>query len=292
VIVPPTIDVPGRLRVEAEASRRAVEGDRAGFLVLRRGGDVRRIPFWFLVERPALQRERAVLLRRTGLHTATTGGAPALVSRYRYPSAGGELPGPERVFRLHLTRLVTNFGVAVVSHDPGAPVEPRVVAGADENRLLGVVGLPVVANAYLDRYGSPVRVAGALLPTPGTYSIVFETLLRTSPGRFAFRFWVNDVTPPRIRLAHRTGSTLVARISDRGAGVDPDSVSAAVESDRTVPVHFDRATGRARIDLSRVSPGRHRLSLRASDYQETKNTENTGPTLPNTRVVHVTVTVP
>jgi minor extracellular serine protease Vpr len=292
VAVPHTIAVPGRLTVEAQASRRAVEGDRAGFVVLRRGGEVRRIPFWFLVERPALPRERAVLLRRTGLHTATTGGAPALVSGYRYPAGGGELPGPERVFRFHLTRPVTNFGVAVVSHDPGAPVEPRVVAGADENRLLGVVGLPVVANAYLDGYGSPARVAGALMPAPGTYSIVFDTLRRTSPGRFTFRFWVNDVTPPRIRLAHRTGSTLVARISDRGAGVDPDSVSAAVDGDRKVPVHFDPATRRATIDLSRVSRGRHRLSLRASDYQETKNTENTGPALPNTRVLHVTVTVP
>jgi hypothetical protein len=196
------------------------------------------------------------------------------------------------VFRFHLTRPVTNFGVAVVSHDPGAPVEPRILAGVDENRLMGIVALPVVANAYLDRYGSPARVAGALLPAPGTYSIVFDTLQRTRSGRFAFRFWVNDVTPPRIRLAGRSGSMLLARITDLGAGVDPDSIGATADGGRTVAVHFDASTGRARIDLSRLPAGRHRLTLTASDYQETKNTENTGPALPNTRVLRTTVTVP
>ena len=32
-----------------------------------------------------------------------------------------------------------------------------------------------------------------------------------------------------------------------------------------------------------LSAGQHRLVFRASDYQETKNMENTGPILPNTR---------
>jgi hypothetical protein len=37
--------------------------------------------------------------------------------------------------------------------------------------------------------------------------------------------------------------------------------------------------------------GRQALIVRASDYQETKNMEDVGPVLPNTRVLHTTVTL-
>jgi len=37
--------------------------------------------------------------------------------------------------------------------------------------------------------------------------------------------------------------------------------------------------------------GRQALMVRASDYQETKNMEDVGPVLPNTRVLHTTVTL-
>ena len=38
-------------------------------------------------------------------------------------------------------------------------------------------------------------------------------------------------------------------------------------------------------------PGRQAVTIRASDYQETKNMEDVGPVLPNTRVLHTTVTL-
>jgi hypothetical protein len=74
--------------------------------------------------------------------------------------------------------------------------------------------------------------------------------------------------------------------------VDADSIDATADGGRTVAVHFDAGTGRARDRPQRLPAGRHRLTLTASDYQETKNTENTGPALPNTRVLRTTVTVP
>jgi hypothetical protein len=37
--------------------------------------------------------------------------------------------------------------------------------------------------------------------------------------------------------------------------------------------------------------GRRHLTVKASDYQETKNMEDVGPVLPNTRVLHTTVTL-
>jgi hypothetical protein len=37
--------------------------------------------------------------------------------------------------------------------------------------------------------------------------------------------------------------------------------------------------------------GRRSVTVTASDYQETKNMEDVGPVLPNTRVLHTTVTL-
>ena len=54
--MPATVTVPGKLEVTAPARRRS-EGDATGFVVLTRGADVRRIPFWFRVETP--QRSRS-----------------------------------------------------------------------------------------------------------------------------------------------------------------------------------------------------------------------------------------
>jgi hypothetical protein len=43
--------------------------------------------------------------------------------------------------------------------------------------------------------------------------------------------------------------------------------------------------------MAGIRPGAHRITLRAADYQETKNMEDVGPILPNTRTVTTTVTV-
>jgi hypothetical protein len=45
--------------------------------------------------------------------------------------------------------------------------------------------------------------------------------------------------------------------------------------------------GRATISTRALGSkrGRHRLVFRASDYQEAKNMENSGPILPNTRTL-------
>ena len=78
--------------------------------------------------------------------------SPALVSRYRYPESPRGigvttvLRGPERVYRIRLTKRVANFGVVVTQRGRGSRVEPRVVAQLDENRLTGYAGLPVSAQ--------------------------------------------------------------------------------------------------------------------------------------------------
>jgi hypothetical protein len=165
---------------------------------------------------------------------------------------------------------------------------PRVVVAGDENRLTGNAGLPLVINPYLDSFGAPRPVAGAIRPGPGFYDIVFDTSAVVTPGggrpgAFTFRFWVDDVTAPRVRLltpVAKAGSRLGLSVTDAGSGVDPRSLVATIDG-KAVDASF--SAGRATVGLTAVAPGRHRLVLRVSDYQELKNMENVPRILPNTR---------
>jgi hypothetical protein len=45
------------------------------------------------------------------------------------------------------------------------------------------------------------------------------------------------------------------------------------------------------VSTTGVAAGSHQLTVRASDYEESKNNENVGPVLPNTRTLRTTVVV-
>ncbi|MFL5943504.1 MAG: S8 family peptidase [Gaiellaceae bacterium] len=284
------------LPVRLTVSRTARAGDGTGFVVLTRGSDVRRIAFWFHVEVPRLALDRQRKLRRPGLYHGNTAGLPARVSSYRYPERGlatgvpTRLGGPEQVFRFKLRRRVANFGVAVVGRGARVQVSPRLVAGDDENRLVGYTGLPVSLNPYEGLYhGEPV--VGAVLPNPGVYDVVFDTPTGAKPGAFRFRFWVNDTAPPSIRLVNRRaapGTPIRFALRDSGSGVDPYSLGATLDGAR---VRFTYSHGLLSIPTGSLAPGRRHVTVTASDYQETKNMEDVGPVLPNTRVLGTTVTL-
>ena len=110
LVIPATVAVPGSLSYQAVTSTSAGQGDFSGYLELRRGADVRRVPFWGRVAMPALARHQPVLLRKAGVHRGTTAGKPARVTRYRYPDNPSGvglstfLRGPEAVYRFRLTR--------------------------------------------------------------------------------------------------------------------------------------------------------------------------------------------
>ena len=279
VAVTGPVTVPGTLSLTATAG--ATSGDSTGFVVLTRGTDVRRIPYWFTVSAPALGGEPATTLTATGTYSATTAGGASLVSGYRYPTGGDvRYPGPERVFRFTVRGHPANFGVAVLS---GHAV-PHVVLGADENHLAGYPGLPVDLNPYRAHYGQRRQIAGAVLPAAGPYSIVFDTRTAAAAGPFVFRFWVDDRTPPTLRLLSRRGAIVVSA-SDAGAGVDPDSIAATLDG-HPVTARYDGST----IRLA-AAPGRHRLVLAVSDYQEAKNMEDVPPILPNTATLRASVIV-
>ena len=289
--------VPGELAYEIRVGSAPRAGDFSGYLILRRGADLRRIPFWGRYTEQRLLRERMPQLRRPGTYLGNTQGKPARVSRYRYPDDPSGvglttvLRGPEAVYRVRLTRPVANFGVVVTQNPPGSRVEPRVVAGFDENRLTGYAGLPVHHNPYLDGFRSPVLAAAALSPLPGEYAIVFDSATRAGAGRFSFRFWVNDVTPPTLRLRSRVvrrGDPVRVAANDTQSGIYIPSVKASLDGGSASATY---QSGVIRIPTGNLSPGRHRLLLRVSDYQETKNTENVARILPNTRTLTATFTI-
>jgi hypothetical protein len=290
VSVSPVSTIPGPLVVTAIASPLATEATHTGFVVLQRGSDRRRIPFWFRVAAPKLGLAQTTPLTRTGTYHGDTRGRPALVNTYRYPDdarmLGVErtLTGPEQVFRVSVNSPVANFGVAM-THGGGG-IEPRVVRAGDENQLLGEVGLPFNANPYLPAYGTPMPVAGAVLPAPGDYDVVFDSGTAAGAGAFTFRFWIGDTTPPRLKLISTRGGRLRVRAADSGAGIDPRFVRLSIDG-RTRSARYD--TGRKEItaSLKRLRRGLHHFTLRVSDYQELKNMENVPKILPNTSRLRV-----
>ena len=294
---PSEVGVPGSFTATATAGAEAREGERTGFVLLERDGERRRIPFWFRVTRPEVPELPARLLPGPGVYKADTRGGPASVTTYRYPdhpavTGAATLLGPERAFRLELQAPAANLGVALVASNPGVRVQPRLLRGADENRLAGAAGLPYVANPYLPTFLAPSRTVAALLPLAGPYTLVFDTPRPGQAGAFTFRVWIDDTTPPAVTLVSRVarGDRLLARVRDAGAGVDPAGIFYRIDNGALL----DGALrgNRAVLDVSHVSRGRHRLELRVSDRQESKNNENLAELLPNTRILHATIRVP
>jgi subtilisin family serine protease len=291
------VSVPGTLVVRLRASRRL--GEVSGFIVLSRGGQTRRIPFWGRVTTPQLSRQPARPLARTGTYRGNTRGRRALVSVYRYPenpTGSGVtryLRGPEQVFRVRLRRPAANFGVALLERGHRVAVQPRIVLGRDENRLAGPTALPVNTNPYLPTFFEPQPVSGVIRPAAGIYSVVFDSAATAGAGRFAFRFWIGDQTPPRLRLltpSVEAGGSLAIRATDRGAGVDPRSIFASMDGGSRQPT-YARGRNRITIPVGRLSSGRHRLVLQVSDHQEAKNMENALRILPNTTRLELAFTV-
>ncbi|HEY3962541.1 MAG TPA: S8 family serine peptidase [Gaiellaceae bacterium] len=279
VSAPASVTVPGTLALSATAG--ATTGDVTGFVVLTFGAQTRHIPFWFDVSAPKLAHEKHTSLAKPGVYKTTTKGGASLVSTYRYPTGDRSYPGPERVYRVTITKSVANFGVVVLT----GSATPHVTFDGDEDHLTGYAGLPLDLNPYRTQYGTRIRVAGAVLPARGPYDIVFDTASAAAAGPFSFRYWVNDVTPPKLKLLPSKGKLIRVSATDGGSGVDPSSIVAKVDGTLV------RGVWRSGIFSVTASPGRHKLAISVADYEETKNMEDVPPILPNTATLTATVRV-
>ena len=231
--------------------------------------------------------------RVRGEHTRPRGARRRPTATPRCPTGPvtNDLAGPEQVFRVRVTRRVANFGVVITQLGPGSRVEPRIVAAGDENRLTGYAALPLNLNPYVDEFGAPVPVAGALRPAPGTYHVVFDSPTPAGAGAFRFRFWIEGRGAAEASLARRQvrrGEQI--RVLVRTPA--PGSTSARSRRPWTGGrlLRVSSAT-RSASRRARSRSGRHRLRVELSDYQETRNNENVLRILPNTRVVSARVTV-
>ncbi len=131
ITAPASVAVPGTLQVTANATGRQ-QGDVTGFIVLTKGAASRRLPFWFHIEAPQLPRQPHGKLQEDrhvqGQHQTAT---RARRQRYRYPDnptgvdIPANLPGPEQVFTVRLTKPVANFGVAILNQGAGVSRSSR-----------------------------------------------------------------------------------------------------------------------------------------------------------------------
>ncbi len=297
VTVPATVTVPGQLAISAVIGASAAEADLTGFVVLTHGTDSRRIPYWFRVTAPKLGTEPSTPLARAGVYKGNTAGKASLVSSYRYPSDPSSigiktaLGGPEQVFRVHSSAAWANFGVAVLTHAAGVTVTPRIVYAGDENHLAGYTALPFALDPYQTTFGMLEPVSAVVLPETGDYDVVFDTPTGARPGAFSFRYWVDDRTPPAVSFVSRTATTatgLRLSVTDAGSGVDPGSLHATIDG-KPRAVRF--AAGKAVIAVKGLARGAHKVTLVASDVQETKNMEDVPRILPNTTTFSATFRV-
>jgi subtilisin family serine protease len=300
------------LPVTASASASATPGDDYGFVVLTNGNVSRRIPYDFSVTRPGLATVQPIELKDFQLGQTVKGVSHANV--YRYPTAPfGPAPnytgapmdenGAEQLYVTHLNEPAANLGVSVLLSSAGSLIDPFFLGSPDENDVQGYAGTPVNANGLMFDYRADVETAGAFFPRQKAYYVAVDSPRddvtgQSFPGSYILRAWINDVTPPTLRLlTTRVGAgrpTIVARSLDFQSGVDPLSLVIAYKQRLVGAAAYDPVSGLAIFPLPAgapsLTPGRTPGTLLSSDLQETKNI-STNSVLPNTNFKPVRLTV-
>ena len=164
------VDVP----VVAHAAANATPGENYGFVVFRRGTVTRRVPYFFLAERPALA--TAPLLRLTRRVSGDTRTGPNRVSAYGYPTAPfGNAPdtppmveaGGELLYWTELDSPAANIGVSLEQVTPGAQIDPFFLGAPDESSVQGFAGHARGRELADERLPVPDRRRRGVVPAPG-----------------------------------------------------------------------------------------------------------------------------
>jgi minor extracellular serine protease Vpr len=311
------------MQITARASAGAVQGDNFGFVVLRRGGDARRIPYAFSVSRSSLTAAPVTPLKT--VQSGDTRSGEDRASVYRWPTSPFSIlgifgvdpsvndDGKEKIYSLTITKQAVNAGVVVVKPTPklGAsitallssnqPIHPWFMGSLDENDVLGYAGIPVNVNESLPDFLYSLGASGGVFLPPGKYYVSVDSgrdLFTGRPlaGKYTLRSWVNDVKPPTVKvLTTKLSSgrpTIVAKVTDAKSGVDPMSLqlyfgpTGHQESVRATL--FDPNTGIAAFSIPREATalfeGPQFMTVVAADFQESKNIGESANPLPNTRV--------
>jgi hypothetical protein len=213
--------------------------------------------------------------------------------------------GSETLYETTLPAKAINAGVAVFDRSSGAQIDPWYLGAQDESTVQGQAGTPVDVNELTYDYLADIGVAGVSFPAPGRYWVSVDSGHgrfndRKLAGSYELHSWVNDVTPPTLRLLTTRVTagrpTLVFRTTDAKSGVDPQSLTIGYNGVLVGVGTYERATGLAIFPLpNSVSPlrtGTTRVRMMSSDFQEAKNIDTQGSKImPNTRTGSATVHV-
>ena len=315
------------MQVVARSTAAAVAGDNFGFLVLRRGSDVRRVPYAFSVTRSSLGGATVIPIKTLQSGDTRTGEDRARA--YRWPTSPFSIlgifgvdpsvndDGKEKVYSLDIRRQAVNAGVVVVRPVPdlhasitsllssNQPIHPWFLGSLDENDVTGYAGIPVNVNGLLDDFLFSIGASGGVFLPPGRYYVSVDSgrdlfTGRSLAGRYVLRSWVNDVKPPTVRLLTRTISsgrpTIAVKVTDAKAGVDPFSMllffGPSASQEQMGATSWDPDTGIATFSIPRDAPalgtGPQFMRVVAADYQEAKNINTESESpMPNTRFLGV-----
>ena len=310
VTIPPGGD--GELVVVARASATAPAGEDYGLVLLRRGDVVRKVPYAFVVKRPALANVPATPLQQ--LQSGQTNTGPNRVDVYCCPSEPFGPPpdytgqpmdesGAEKLYTTSVSKPIVNLGVAVWAASANAAIDPWYLGSPDERDVQGASGTPMNVNAYMFDFNVDIGAAGATFPRQQRFYVSVDSgsdqfTGRPFPGAYVLRSWQNDITPPRIKLlTKRVGAgrpTIVARAIDAQSGVDPLSLVISYRRVLVGAALYDPFSGLAVFPLPAaaraIPPGPTRAVVSASDYQETKNVNTiSDQIMPNTAFAPVTI---
>ena len=302
-----TAEIPVVVRADANAQT----GDNYGFITLTHGSDVRRVPYYFAVERPGAEIGPVLPLKK--FQTGDTRTGTSNISQYRFPTSpfgpppsysgpGPAESGGEKLYYVHTNQPVANLGVAIVGASAGSLVEPWFLGSRNENDVQGYAGTPVDANVLTAGYRLDVGVAGVVFPREKRYYVAVDSgrdvfTGRSLAGAYVLRSWINDVTPPRFKMLTKRVTAgrplLAARVTDSGSGVDP--LSLVIEYRPRVLLGaalYDPTSGLALFPIPRSAPpvirGVFKGAAEAGDNQETKNIDQIGTNiLPNTTIKRV-----
>ena len=315
--VPPELTLaPGgeaELVAVARASAAAPAGEDYGFVLLRRGDETRKIPYELYVGRPQVELTPARQLKKLQLGSTLTG--TSRVATYCCPSAPFGPPpdyvgpamnesGSETTYTTTIDRPVANLGVAIESATAGSLIDPWFLGSPNERDVQGYAGTPVNVNELMPDFGIDLGAAGASFPKVQRFYVTVDSgsdpfTGRSLPGQYVLRSWVDDVRPPKIRLVTKRVAqgrpTIVARVTDAGAGVDPLSLVIAYRGVLVGAALYDPGSGVAIFPIpkaaQRLRAGRTRAVLSAADFQEAKNVNGVGSNiLPNTAFRSVSIT--
>jgi minor extracellular serine protease Vpr len=319
-----SIDVPGSITlspggfvavpVTVNAQADAATGRNYGFILLTGNGVTRRVPYAFLLERPALKNLAAAPLKR--LQTGDTLKGANRVAIYCCPAEPFGPPpdyigapmnedGAEHLYSFDVDEPMVNFGVSVLASSSGSVVDPFVLGSKDENDVQGYAAIPTDVNSLTFDSGVDVGAAGVQFPRLQRFYVSVDSRAdpftnKSQKGQYLLNAWVDDLSPPLIRIINTrvtAGRPLIfAQAQDLQSGVDPLSLVIGYNNALVGASDYDPLSGLIVFGIPTAAPkfkaGKTRLIMQASDYQETKNINTVGDAIyPNTAFKAVTINV-